>query len=42
MKIARIKLESEIDFIPTYKRRKKVKYFEFKILFIRIITEGLF
>jgi len=41
MKIT-IKLESEIEFIPTYKRIKKVKYLECKFLFIRLIIKGLF
>jgi|GEM_PF-5171893 len=35
-------IEATIDFIPHYKRSKKSKYFEFKILFIRVVLSGLF
>jgi len=42
MKVVKIKIENEIDFIPRYNRNRKAKYFEFKILFATLIIEGLF
>jgi len=41
MGVIRIKLESEIDFIPIFKRVSKSKYFEFKFLFVRLIIKGI-
>lgn len=38
----KIKLESEIDFIPHTKRYANTKHFELKILFIRLIIKGIF
>jgi hypothetical protein len=38
----KLKLESEIDLIPFTRRNKRRKYFELKILFIRVIIEGIF
>lgn len=37
-----IKIEPTIDFIPIKARNKRSKYFEFKFLFFRIISDGLF
>jgi len=42
MKKITLKLESEIEIIPSYKRLKKGKYFECKVLFIRLIIKGIF
>jgi hypothetical protein len=42
MKKITIRLESDIEFIPSYIRRKKTKHLECKFLFIRLIIKGLF
>ena len=34
-------VEKEVDFIPYYKRHKRIKFFELKILFLRFIIDGI-
>lgn len=41
MKKIQIKLENTIDIIPSIVRKKKIKYFEFKFLFIRLTLENV-
>jgi len=42
MKRIKIKVENEIDLIPYMIRKKRIKYFELKILFLRFKIEGIF